>query len=445
MVVMSDVIISNPISEAGFACSVKRYSHDKDMTSLTTIKYLVVHCSDSPDDAVLSARDIHEMHLGFGWDGAGYHRIITKDGTVHAGRPDYWQGAHVKGQNHQSLGVCLTGRIDFTPAQMASLEALLLQWLSEHPDAEIVGHRDIQDTSKTCPNFDVASWWSETSPLSASSVRIISPSAGLYSIPPSEQGGAERVSEALYGEAAIVTDTLHQNGYVQIKTEQDSYHGWVALSYIAASDKRWQSTHQVTVPLATVTTEPDVKSGYLCALPLGSRIDVTDDSGEFAKLALYGRQGNSGTGYISKHAIKRSGEHYSDWVSLAEQFIATPYLWGGKSYKGLDCSGLIQLCLNAAGYAVPRDSGPQYRAMHDAQIKDKRAFTQFNRSDLLFWEGHVGVMLNERQLLHANAFHHCVASEPVQQAIARISQSTGQPVAHIDGQQLLDVLPPVKS
>ena len=445
MVVMFDVIISNSISEASFACSIKRYSHDKDMTSLTSIKYLVVHCSDSPDDVALSSRDIHEMHLGFGWDGAGYHRIITKDGIVHPGRPDYWQGAHLKGHNHHALGVCLIGASVFTVAQMASLEAQLLQWLAEHPNAEIVGHRDIQDTSKTCPNFDVASWWSETSPLSASRVRIKSPSAGLYSIPPSKQDRAERVSEALYGEAAIVTDTFHQNGYVQIKTEQDSYPGWVALSDIVALDRRWRSTHHVIVPLAIVTAEPDVKSGYLCALPLGSRIDVTDDCGEFAKLALHGRQGNTGTGYISKNAIKRSGEHYTEWVSLAEKFTGTPYLWGGKSYKGLDCSGLIQLCLNAAGYAVPRDSSPQYQVMKDAQVKDKRAFTQFNRSDLLFWDGHVGVMLNERQLLHANAFHHCVAFEPVQQAIARIAQSTGQPVAHIDGQQLSDVLPPVKS
>ena len=74
------------------------------------IAYLVVHCSDTPDDAALTGRDIHQMHLGFGWDGVGYHRVIGRDGVVEPGRPDYWIGAHVKGFNDVSLGVCLIGR-----------------------------------------------------------------------------------------------------------------------------------------------------------------------------------------------------------------------------------------------------------------------------------------------------------------------------------------------
>jgi len=122
------------------------------------IAYLVVHCSDTPDDDQLTARDIHDMHLGFGWDGIGYHRVIRRDGQVEYGRPDYWIGAHVKGFNDVSLGVCLIGRHAFTAAQMQALETVLKTWKSAYPEAQICGHCDFDYTEKTCPNFDVSGW-----------------------------------------------------------------------------------------------------------------------------------------------------------------------------------------------------------------------------------------------------------------------------------------------
>ena len=130
------------------------------MTTLNTenIKLLIVHCSDTDDRKTLGAVDIHKMHLGFGWDGIGYHKIIKRCGKVENGRPDYWIGAHVKGKNKISLGVCLIGRNKFTKKQFLSLEKVLKSWKNLYPDAEIVGHRDTQDTHKTCPNFDVKFW-----------------------------------------------------------------------------------------------------------------------------------------------------------------------------------------------------------------------------------------------------------------------------------------------
>ena len=122
------------------------------------IAYLVVHCSDTADDAALNGRDIHQMHLRFGWDGVGYHRIIGRDGVIEHGRPDYWIGAHVKGFNDVSLGVCLIGRNSFTDAQMQALETVLRDWKTAYPAAEIVGHCYFDYTDKTCPNFDVAVW-----------------------------------------------------------------------------------------------------------------------------------------------------------------------------------------------------------------------------------------------------------------------------------------------
>ena len=122
------------------------------------IKLLVVHCSDSDDSKTLTALDLHEMHLNFGWDGIGYHKIINRSGKIENGRPEYWVGAHVKGKNSISLGVCLVGRHKFTIKQFISLEKVLRKWKFLYPEAEIVGHRDTGNTNKTCPNFDVNAW-----------------------------------------------------------------------------------------------------------------------------------------------------------------------------------------------------------------------------------------------------------------------------------------------
>jgi len=122
------------------------------------IKLLVIHCSDSEDSKNLSASDIHKMHLNFGWNGIGYHKVITRSGKIENGRPEYWIGAHVKGKNTISLGVCLIGRNKFTTRQFISLEKVLRKWKSLYPKAKIIGHRDAGNTNKTCPNFNVKAW-----------------------------------------------------------------------------------------------------------------------------------------------------------------------------------------------------------------------------------------------------------------------------------------------
>ena len=122
------------------------------------ISLLVVHCSDTDNNNKISALDIHKMHLNFGWDGIGYHKVITRSGKVENGRPEYWIGAHVKGKNHISLGVCLIGRDNFTKNQFNSLESILKKWKKLYPNAKIVGHKDTGNTSKSCPNFNVINW-----------------------------------------------------------------------------------------------------------------------------------------------------------------------------------------------------------------------------------------------------------------------------------------------
>ena len=127
------------------------------------IELLVVHCSDTPNNQHLSANDIHKMHLGFGWDGIGYHKVINRSGKIEDGRPEYWVGAHVKGKNNISLGVCLIGKDYFTKRQFRSLERVLKKWKKTYPYAKVVGHRDTGKTKKTCPNFDVTSWYKSIS------------------------------------------------------------------------------------------------------------------------------------------------------------------------------------------------------------------------------------------------------------------------------------------
>ena len=120
------------------------------------IKYIVVHCSDISGHH--NAEDIHRLHLSFGWEGIGYHKVIKKNGEIENGRPEFWKGAHVYNHNHESLGICLIGKNQFSSLQFDSLKKLLLIWKKKYPYAIIQGHRDFLNSKKTCPNFDVKSW-----------------------------------------------------------------------------------------------------------------------------------------------------------------------------------------------------------------------------------------------------------------------------------------------
>lgn len=118
------------------------------------IEYLVVHCSDSPPDRGDTAADINRWHIKRGFDLIGYHKVILPSGEVQNGRPEYVEGAHCRGYNSSSLAVCLIGIDYFTPQQFEALGEVLKRWRGKHPNAEIVGHCDL-DPRKTCPNFDV--------------------------------------------------------------------------------------------------------------------------------------------------------------------------------------------------------------------------------------------------------------------------------------------------
>ena len=118
------------------------------------INKIVIHCSDSPQGRGDDADTIHRWHKERGFDGIGYHVVVLEDCEVQRGRPDYWEGAHVKGHNHDSIGICMIGQGSYTNAQLDSAAAVTAAYLNEYPEAKVVGHCEL-DSSKTCPMTDM--------------------------------------------------------------------------------------------------------------------------------------------------------------------------------------------------------------------------------------------------------------------------------------------------
>ncbi len=189
------------------------------------------------------------------------------------------------------------------------------------------------------------------------------------------------------------------------------YQGYVSKSHLAL--KTEDPTHIVTGLRAPLFSSADIKAPLKNRQLLrGGRITAKKTLADFVKI---GRQT-----FIHKHHIRRLDVDpiETDFVTIAEQYLGLPYIWGGVSANGLDCSGLVQSALRAVGQDSPRDSGPQESVLGDNRPLD---ITKLKRGDLIFWRGHVGIMQNRYHLIHANAHHMCVASEAVETAVRRIA------------------------
>ena len=135
---------------------------------LKAVNYIVIHCSATKEDQDIGVEEIRRWHRQRGWLDVGYHFVIKRDGERETGRPHDVPGAHARGFNHVSLGICLVGGVEsdgktpeqnFTPQQYKELENLVRDLKAMHPDAEILGHRDLPNVNKACPSFDVREWW----------------------------------------------------------------------------------------------------------------------------------------------------------------------------------------------------------------------------------------------------------------------------------------------
>jgi cell wall-associated NlpC family hydrolase len=152
-------------------------------------------------------------------------------------------------------------------------------------------------------------------------------------------------------------------------------------------------------------------------LPLGARLAIVRHEGRLAVTA--------GGGYVPMSHLAPVDAAEPDFVAVAERFLGVPYLWGGKTSLGLDCSGLVQVALTACRIACPRDSDMQEQAL-GAPVLTNADLSNLRRGDLIFWKGHVAIVRDAETLLHANAFHMAVAIEPLAAAIARIRASESE-------------------
>ena len=215
-------------------------------------------------------------------------------------------------------------------------------------------------------------------------------------------------TEALYGERLTVYER-DDEGWAWVQLERDSYVGYVPTE--ALRDDAPPPTHRVRAPRTFVYPTPNMKTPPLMALSLGAEVCLVAAHGDFAGLA--------GGGFIWTEHLAAPGQHEADFVAVAEGFLNTPYLWGGKTYSGLDCSGLIQIALGACGVAAPRDTDMMALAL-GVEITAGDNLAGLRRGDLVFWKGHIGVMQDAATLLHANGHHMMVASEPLRNARDRI-------------------------
>lgn len=213
-------------------------------------------------------------------------------------------------------------------------------------------------------------------------------------------------TEALLGETVTVYD--ESEGWAWVQLSRDSYVGYMPSEGL--TPHLATPTHRIAALRTYVYPEPDGKTPPLALLSLNSRIAVERAEGRFLALA--------GGGFVVAAHAAPIGALEPDFVAVAEAFLGTPYLWGGRTSIGLDCSGLVQLAVEAAGHSAPRDADMQ--AAELGRAVEWRQGTKLRRGDLVFWEGHVGIMTSENDFLHANAFHMAVAAEPFAQAKERI-------------------------
>ncbi len=233
-------------------------------------------------------------------------------------------------------------------------------------------------------------------------MEIIAPQAPLRGKP---RPDTPLLTEALKGERVMVYDS-NAEGWAWGQLITDRYVGWLPADALAAEGV--SPTHKVAALRTFAFPGPSIKLPPLESLPLGAKLAVARVAD---RMAL-----TQSSGYVPAAHLRPVDENESDFVAVAERFLGVPYLWGGKTALGLDCSGLVQIALAACGIPCPRDSDMQEAALGTPAA----GHSDLKRGDLVFWKGHVAIVRDRENFLHANAFHMAVAIEPIAEAIARI-------------------------
>ena len=220
-------------------------------------------------------------------------------------------------------------------------------------------------------------------------------------------------TECLYGENVEILNEY--SNWVYCKLLTDNYHGWINKNSLGHAKP---STHRVTVSRSLLYSHNNEKSQVINYVPLGAKISVKKIINNWAEVYLSSDVAFK-TAYIPANHIIDNQSKVKDWVKIAEQVVGTPYKWGGRDTMGLDCSSLLQLSYQAFGYNIPRNTKDQINIKKKV-IKD---INQLDRGCVVFWNGHVGIMVNKFNCLHSNAFHMQTVIEPLNSIINRIGHN----------------------
>lgn len=235
-------------------------------------------------------------------------------------------------------------------------------------------------------------------------VQVVVPLADLLDAP---HGRRDR--QVLLGEALTLIDRHEGHGFVQ--AAKDGYCGWLRETTFGEGTP---PSHWIAAPASHLYSAPRVQAPETAALTLGARVQVLAVDGDFARTPA---------GYVPRVHLRPLGQWLTDPAAVAESLLGTPYLWGGNSRAGIDCSGLVQAALLACGQPCPGDSDMQRALGHDLP---EEAIPM--RGDLLFWRGHVAMVVDRQRLIHANGHHMAVQYESIADCITRIETQGGGPV-----------------